>query len=168
MAPSKRIISPTLRLGVTFYATIENGMVTSLLSEGDFLWGRSGRYPVSYFLLEACIINNVVGKDFSTALCKILEFNNSDLTTNGLEGLYETLRQELSSDIAEYLNLSYPSDRIQQAILEEVSLRYMDIQVHKPFSFVEGPCADEATIRKQMEALQSLGRMERMLSNNNK
>ncbi|KAF0971829.1 hypothetical protein FDP41_010052 [Naegleria fowleri] len=173
MSQPPRTISPTLRLGVTFTAQVSDGIITSLTSEGDFLWGRNGRYPVSYFLMEAALVNNVIGKSFDSALRQVLSFMDNmierrrkyESSFGGGDALYETLTQELELDIKEYLQLNYPSDWIQKAIIEEIAVRYMDIVVHGPLAFIPGENAPEEVIQKQKESLQFLAAMEKMLSN---
>ncbi|KAG2373960.1 hypothetical protein C9374_011625 [Naegleria lovaniensis] len=165
-----RTISPTLRLGVTFSAQVQDGIILSLSSEGDFLWGRKGRYPVSYFLMEAAVVNNMVGKPFIAALTSVLSLINKlvgrQMKFRDLRSaLYEKLSQELELDIKEYMQLSYPSDWIQKAIVEEIAVRYMDIVVHGPLAFMPGENAPETVIQQQKQSLQFLAAMERKLSN---
>ncbi|EFC48672.1 predicted protein [Naegleria gruberi] len=173
LTSTQRLISPTLHLGVHYQADIINGKIYSLTQiPGDYLWGREGRYPVSFFLLEAVVVNNMVGKDFKTALIKLKEIILSSIARRSFndddeadQQVTSRLEEELVQDLDEYLSLSYPSDYIQIAIVEEVALRYMDIQTHRPLAFFEGPRADDKTIQQQREALSMLSAVEARLKN---
>ena len=130
--------------------------------KGDMLWGRKGKYTTSYFVLEAVLINNVVGKDFKTALTKIRNILIQPHLDSDI--LLDIYAKELCLDIDEYMNLSYLSDRIQETVLSEVALRYLDIEVHRPNAFVKGENVDVHTLKKQLEAVQFLTIIDKNLS----
>ncbi|KAJ3029008.1 hypothetical protein HDV00_009814 [Rhizophlyctis rosea] len=174
--------SPSIHLGCQYKTTLSNSSqptFTSLTYTGDIFYGRTGRYVISFFLLNAVLEKGIIGNTYIQALKSLLQTitttqaRSADAVNPPYNRLLKELVVEIDTLIKNYEtngDVTTEGEPISKAVKETVMgdfvTRWMDIQVHLSYIFVSTPkekMMTEEELEGQREALRTLDAFERSL-----